>query len=99
MTEAIRLGARLIEIIGGFVIVGAMIQAFWAGLRERLTDSAIGRMRVIMAQGVVSALGLMTAATLLKTMTLRSWNAIGIFAAILALRTLVKRTLAAETKA
>jgi len=98
VTDAIRLGARLIELIGGFVIVAAMLQAVITGARDRFRDAAIGRMRRLMAEGVVSALSLMTAATLLKTMTLRSWSAIGMFAVILALRTLVKRTLAAEAR-
>lgn len=98
MIDAIRLGARLIEVVGGLVILSAMARAVWAALAGGLGDEAIGRMRVIMAQGVVGALGLMTAATLLMTVTLRSWDAIGIFAAILALRTLVKRTLAAEAQ-
>lgn len=96
MIETIRLGARLIEIVGGLVVLGAMIRAFGAGLRLRLSDEGAGAMRRIMAEGVVTALSLMTAATLLKTITLRSWSAIGMFAVILALRTVVKRTLAAE---
>ncbi|MCW3796774.1 DUF1622 domain-containing protein [Sphingomonas sp. BN140010] len=99
MIEAIRLGARLIELCGGAVIAWAMLQAITAGAGARFSDAAVGRMRQVMAQGVVSALGLMTAATLLKTITLRSWSAIGMFAVILALRTLVKRTLAAEARA
>ena len=99
MIEAVRLEARLIEAIGGMVIRWAMLQAFAAGGRAGFSDAGADRMRQVMAEGVVSALGLMTAATLLKTITLRSWSAIGMFAAILALRTLVKRVLAAEARA
>ena len=98
MIETVRLGARLIELIGGLVIGWAMLLALRAGASARFSDAAVGRMQQVMAQGVVGALGLMTAATLLKTMTLRSWSAIGMFAVVLALRTLVKRTLAAEVR-
>ena len=49
-----------------------------------------------MADGVVSALGFKTAATLLKTIELQTWTAIGLFAATLTLRTLVKRVLVWE---
>lgn len=98
MIEAIGLGARLIEMLGGLVIVQAMAAALMAGGRHRLSDHGVEAMRRIMAEGVVSALGLMTAATLLKTVTLRSWSAIGMFAAILALRTLVKLALSAEAR-
>jgi len=96
--EAVRLGARLIELIGDLVIAWAMLRTLGAGAATRFSNAGIGKMRLVMAQGVVSALGLMTAATLLKTITLRSWSAIGIFAVILALRTVVKRTLVAEVR-
>jgi len=96
VTEAVRLGSRLIEAVGGIVIALAMLRAVTAGARLRLSDEGAESMRRIMAGGVVTALSLMTAATLLRTITLRSWSAIGMFAAILALRTLVKRTLSAE---
>jgi hypothetical protein len=40
----------------------------------------------------------MTAAALLKTINLRSWSAIGMFAVVLALRAVVKRAFAAEAR-
>ena len=46
------------------------------------------------AEGAVASLGFKTAATLLKTLELRSWRAIALFAAILALRTFIKTSLA-----
>ena len=49
-----------------------------------------------MADGIVAALGLETAATPPKTIELPTWSAIGLFAAILALRTVVKRVLVWE---
>lgn len=49
-----------------------------------------------MADGIVAALGLEAAATPPKTIELPTWSAIGLFAAILALRTVVKRVLVWE---
>ena len=57
---------------------------------------AILRGRLAVADGVLSALGFETAATLLKTVELRSWTAIGLFAAVLTLRTFVKLALVWE---
>ena len=62
----------------------------------RGTHSAIVGGRLLVADGVIAALGYKTAATLLKTIELQSWSAIGMFAAILTLRTLVKRVLVWE---
>ena len=44
----------------------------------------------------MAALGFKTAATLLKTLELRSWRAIAFFAAVFALRTFVKAGLTWE---
>ena len=57
--------------------------------RERAID---------LAEGVVAALGFKTAATLLKTLELRSWQAIATFVMILALRTVVKQVLSWEAR-
>ena len=99
MDEPIRLLARLIEALGGVVVGWAMLRAVVAGGALRFSNAGLRAMRRELAAGVVSALGLVTAATLLKTVVLASWSAIGMFAAILALRTLVKRVLAAEARA
>jgi uncharacterized membrane protein len=96
MTEAVALLARLIEFLGALVIGAAIVRAAVALGSGRLSNVALNQARLLLASGVVSALGLMTAATLLKTINLRTWSAIGMFAVVLALRTLVKRTLAAE---
>jgi uncharacterized membrane protein len=98
MDSAIRLFARAVEVLGAVVIAHAMVRAVAAGVRTRWSDTGLVMIRRQLAQGVVAALGLMTAATLLKTIGLRSWSAIGMFAAILALRMMVKRALAAETR-
>lgn len=98
MNETIRLLARFIEALGGLVIAWAMLASIGDLVAGRLRNEGIEAMRQRLAAGAVSALGLMTAATLLKTITLRSWSAIGMFAVILALRTLLKRTLAPEAR-
>lgn len=98
MSEAIRFAATLIEALGGLVIGYTLVAAFAVVARGRLTNLAIEAMRYRLATGIVSALGLMTAATMLKTINLRTWSAIGMFVVVLALRTLVKSTLAAEAR-
>jgi uncharacterized membrane protein len=98
VSQAIILGVRIIKVIGGVVIAYAMASALAALLTGGYTNDALRRARVLLAGGAVGALGLMTAATLLKTITLRSWSAIGMFAVVLALRTLVKQALARELR-
>ena len=88
--------AALIEFGGSLVIASACLRGLAALAAGRGTHAAIVRARLTVADGVVSALGYKTAATLLKTMELRTWTAIGLFAAILTLRTLIKRVLARE---
>ncbi len=92
----IRDAAVLIEFGGSVVIVVACLRGLAAlviGLGSRL---AIVRGRLLVADGVVAALGYKTAATLLKTIELQSWASIGMFAAILTLRTVIKRVLVWE---
>lgn len=89
-------GAVLIEFGGSVVIAVASLRALVVMSLGRGTHPAIVRGRLVLADGVISALGYKTAATLLKTIELQTWTAIGMFAAILALRTLVKRVLVWE---
>ena len=98
MSDTIHLLARFIEALGGVVIARAMLASIGDLVAGRLRNEGIEAMRQRLAVGAVSALSLMTAATLLKTITLRSWSAIGMFAVVLALRTLVKLTLAPEAR-
>jgi uncharacterized membrane protein len=98
VTETIALTARLIEFLGALTIGWAMVRALAALVAARAADAALTNARLLLASGVVSALGLMTAATLLKTINLRTWSAIGMFAVVLALRTLVKQALASEAR-
>ncbi|HVF82957.1 MAG TPA: hypothetical protein VM913_02140 [Sphingomicrobium sp.] len=87
---------RTIEFLGELVLIAAIIRALVALGGGRLSNPALTRAGLLLASGIVGALGLMTAATLLKTIELRSWSAIGMFAVVLALRTLVKQALTAE---
>jgi hypothetical protein len=52
---------------------------------------SIPRARLTAADGVITGLGLITAATLLRTIELRTWNQIALFTVVLTLRTLLKR--------
>ena len=92
----IRGAAVLIEFGGSVVIAIAVVRGLTAmavGLGSR---HAVVRGRLLVADGAVAALGYKTAATLLKTIELQSWAAIGMFVAILTLRTVVKRVLVWE---
>ena len=55
--------------------------------------------RLLVAEGAVLALGFKTGAALLKTLDLPTWERIAAFAAVLALRTALKRAFAAEAAA
>ena len=93
---AISAAAALIEFGGSLVIAIACLCGLAILAACRGTHAAVVCGRLVVADGIVSALGYKTAATLLKTLELQSWNAIGLFAAILALRTLIKRFLVWE---
>ena len=49
------------------------------------------RARLLVAEGVIGGLGVMTAATLLRTIGLRTWHQILIFTLVLSLRILLKK--------
>ncbi len=82
----------LIELAGALVIVGYCLAALVRLVRTR--DPAAVRLLVI--EGALWGLSLKTAAALLKTIEIQGWDQIGAFAAILALRTVVKRVMAWE---
>ncbi len=88
--------AVLIEFGGSVIIAIACLRGLAVLASGRGTHLAIVRGRLVVADGVISALGYKTAATLLKTIELQTWTAIGMFAAILTLRTLIKRVLVWE---
>lgn len=96
LDRAIQGLAVLVEFGGGLLVVVGCLRGLMrlvVGLGRR---TAIVEARLAVADGIVAALGFKTAATLLKTIELRSWNAILMFCAVLALRTLIKQALQRE---
>lgn len=88
--------ATFIEFGGSLLVVfglGRGLLRLATGLGGR--DSIVAA-RLVVADSIVAALGFKTAAALLKTIELRSWNAILMFAAVLALRTFIKQALVRE---
>ena len=87
--------AVLIEAADSALLVGVVLGAGAALLRGEGPERA----RLLVAEGAVLALSFKTGATLLKTLDLTTWDRITAFAAILALRTALKRAFAAEQAA
>lgn len=84
--------AALIE-FGGAIIIAVAVARALTGL---VTGRSIGHARLTVIAGSLSALGYKSAATLLKAIELGSWHGIGAFAAIFALRTVIKQMLVWE---
>ena len=82
----------LIEFAGALVIAGHCV----AGLVEALRSRNPAAVRLLVIEGSLWGLSLKTAASLLKTIQIQDWNQIGAFAAILALRTVLRRVMAWE---
>jgi uncharacterized membrane protein len=94
--DSLRLLILLITTAGGLAMVAAGVSCARMLVRSRFSDLGLDRMRRRLAGGIVGALGLMSAATLLKTLTLQNWSAVGLFALVVVLRLLIKRSLAAH---
>lgn len=93
LDQWIRIMATLIEFGGGLLVVsgcarGLLQLVVGLGNRDRIVAA-----RLVVADSIVAALGFKTAATLLKTIELRSWDAILMFVVVFALRILIKRAL------
>ena len=86
--------AALIEFAGSLLIIGYILAAIFVLIRTR----DLVRARLLVADGVITALSFKVAATLLKTIELHTWQQILIFAAIFALRTMLKRLFVWEKK-
>ena len=93
--RAIAWGAALIEFGGTLVIVAYGAAALLGLVAGRTTVDGARR---ILAQGALSGLSWKVSAALLKTIELQTFDQIGTAFAILALRHLIKATLAAETR-
>ncbi len=77
---ALQLGAAIV--ITGFVVVALLSVSLGRGVL---------RARLLVAEGVIGGLGVMTSATLLRTIGLRTWRQILMFTLILFLRILLKK--------
>jgi uncharacterized membrane protein len=88
----IAVGGVAIELLAALVVAFHVCRALLAILRRYDAD----RPRLIIADGVLAALGFSVAGTLLKALALQSWQQIGMFAFVLALRTLLKQVFKRE---
>ncbi len=88
----IALGGTLIGLAAAIVIGFHVLWALVALLRRQGTDRA----RLIVAEGVLAALSLSVAGTLLATIALQTWTQLGAFVFVYALRTMLKRVFAWE---
>lgn len=92
MADAALLCASVIELLAAVVIVVHAVRALVELVRRRGLDSA----RLILADGVLAALGFSLAATLLKVIGLQQWVQIRTFATVFVLRTVLKRVFTTE---
>ena len=74
--------------LGSAVVITAFVAA---ALVSWCVDRGILRARLLVVEGVIGGLGVMTAATLLRTIGLRTWHQILMFTLILSLRILLKK--------
>ena len=84
----------LIELAGSLLIAGYCI----AALVQLVRTADPARVRLTVIEGALWGLSLKTAASLLKTIEIQSWNQIAAFTAILALRTLLRRVMSWEER-
>ncbi len=90
----IDLGGTLIELCAAVIVA---FHAAWAVARI-LTGHGSDDARLLIARGVLAALGFSVAGTLLKIIAIQSWPQIRLFAFVLVLRTLFKRIFLWEQK-
>ena len=88
MPDLITTAALLIEAVGSVYVLGYVVAALWTLARRPHNLSAA---RLLIADGALNGLNFKVAATLLKTLELQTWQQIALFAAIFALRTVLKR--------
>ena len=91
-TRLILLGGTLVDAAAAVIIGYSVITAFLSILRMQGSDAA----RLLLAKGVLSALGFSVAGSLLKIIALQTWAQIRLFAFVFVLRTLLKRVFSWE---
>jgi hypothetical protein len=74
--------------LGSAVVITAFVAVALVSL---CVGRGILRARLVVVEGVIGGLGVMTAATLLRTIGLRTWHQILMFTLILSLRILLKK--------
>lgn len=79
--------AKAIQVLAGLILSGYVVAAM-AGPALR---GEVSRARLRIAEGVVTALGLMLPATILRTLVVRDWEQILGLALLLAMRIVIKR--------
>lgn len=80
-------GVVLIDLVGGLLVAGYVLAAVAALART----GGLDRARLLVAEGAVLGLSFKTAGTLLKTLEIHTWEQIGMFGAVLALRVVLKQ--------
>ncbi len=87
--ESLPLGpaVAVIELVGSALLAGYAVAALTYLVRGQGVPAA----RRLVAEGAVVALSFKVAGALLKTVELHSWEQIGMFSIVLALRILLKR--------
>jgi uncharacterized membrane protein len=89
----IRAAAAVIHAASATVAAFFAVRALFQAARRHAE-----RARLLMADGVIAALGFSLAASLLKTIGLGTWHQIGMFAFVLGVRTAMKFVFAAERR-
>jgi len=92
-------GVLLIDLFSALLIVAYVAAALAALVRSGVLlragglarDRGIAQARLLVAEGAVLGLSLKVAAALLKTLEIHTWDQILMFAAIFALRTVLKQ--------
>ena len=91
--DFLALGRIAADFAGSVVLTAAVTSVLVGLIRGHGVDAA----RRTIAEGAVLALTIKTAGALLKTLEVQSWEELGAFTAILALRIVLKRTFAWES--
>jgi len=81
------LGSMFIQVLVALIITGHGVAALVSLWSNREVEQA----RLIVAEGTLTGLGFLLAATLLRTIQLRTWSEIFVFTIIFALRFVLKR--------
>jgi hypothetical protein len=83
-----------IDSASALIILGYCLTAFITAVRTGRATEAHG----LVARGAILGMSVKLVGTCLKTMELQTWNQIGLFLAIFALRIVLKRVFALEDK-